>query len=150
MRLDSASVSDPDVVYFRGAESPVGVGRATRGSARVIRWDGLSGEVQHDGACDLVLRRACYPGWIARLDGGREVPIVPADGGLQSIRLTGSGVTKVEMTYRPTFIWPAAGVSLAAVAAAAAVLTASAARARGAARDPTMRPDGRARSGGPG
>ena len=93
---------------------------------------------------------ACYPGWTARLDGDHEVRIVPVDGGLQSIRLPGSGVTKVEVSYRPTLLWPAAGVSLAAIVMAGGLLMATAVRGPGASQDPPRRPDDRGRSGGPG
>src|SRR5262249_30223755 len=119
MLLDTKSLGDPDIVYLRDADA-VAESRGPRvRSARIIRWDGRSGEIQHDGTCDLVLRRACYPGWSARLDDNREARIVSADGGLQSIRLPGSGITRVDVTYRPTLLWPAAGVSLAAIVMAA-------------------------------
>jgi hypothetical protein len=97
-------------------------------SARVVRWDGRSGEVEHDGTCDLVLRRAYYPGWSARINGGPSLPVVPADGGLQSIRLPGAGVSKVTVQYRPRFLVPAAAVSLTAAAAAGLVLGSAAVR----------------------
>lgn len=105
--------------------------------ARVIGWDGLSGEVERDGTCDLVLRRAYYPGWTAQLDGSQAARIVSADGGLQSIRLPGSGTTRISVSYRPTRLWPAVGVSLLAVTASVVVLTASFAGLRAALPHPS-------------
>jgi hypothetical protein len=78
--------------------------------------------VEHDGTCDLVIRRAYYPGWTARLDEVRPARIIPADGGLQSIRLPGSGITRVSVNYHSTLLWPAGGVSLVAVGVAMGVL----------------------------
>ncbi len=138
---EAASVTDPGVVFFRSADLPAESGGPAARSARVTRWDGFSGEVEHDGTCDLVLRRACYPGWTAWLDGVREVRIVPADGGLQAVRLPGSGVTKVEMRFRPTYLWPAASVSLAAIAAAFGSLVASSVRGKQASRGSIGRVD---------
>jgi hypothetical protein len=149
MLLEDTTIRDPDLVYFRRTEQPAESGEPRARSARVIRWDGHAGEVEHDGTCDLVLLRACYPGWTAKLDGGRNVRIVPVDGGLQSIRLPGSGITRVEVSYHPTFLWPAAALSIAAVVAATGLLMASAARRFGASRDRTRRPGDRAPAGGP-
>ena len=53
------------------------------------------------GHADLVLRRTFFPGWTARLNDGQEVPVVKADGGFQSVRLAGSGTTRVSLQYRP-------------------------------------------------
>src|SRR5262249_24620882 len=99
--------------------------------------------------CDLVLRRACYPGWTACLDGARPARIVPADGGLQSIRLEGSGVTRVELCYRPTFLRPAGCVSIAAVAPAAGILLTSAVRRIAASQALSGHPDGPGPARGP-
>ena len=115
-------VSTPDTVLFLKADAPKAPGGPPARSAAVVRWDGRSGEVEHDGACDLVIRRAYYPGWVARVDGGPEVPVVPADGGLQSVRLSGSGTSRVSFRYRPTRFGRNLGVSLAWTSAAVLVL----------------------------
>jgi hypothetical protein len=121
---------DQDVVWFLREDLPADPPgpRATR--ARVVRWDGFSGEVEHDGTCDLVTLRAYYPGWFARIDGGPEVPVVRGDGGFQTVRLPGAGVTKVSVHFRPVHLARATGVSLAAAAAAVALLAVTAVRNR--------------------
>ncbi len=119
---------DPNIVWFLSTDRPETPPGPRGHSARVVRWDGLSGEIEHDGTCDLVLRRAAYPGWTAQLDNGRAALIIPADGGLQSIRLPGSGLTRITLNYRPALLWPAVGVSLMSVAACVTVLCASAVR----------------------
>jgi uncharacterized membrane protein YfhO len=87
-----------------------------------VRWDGRSGEVEHDGTCDLVLRRTFFPGWTARINDGAEVPVVKADGGFQSVRLPGAGLTKVSVRYRPQGLEVGVGVSIAAAGTATAAL----------------------------
>ena len=37
-----------------------------RPSRRLYHWDGQEAIIEHDGACDLVVRRGFYPGWQAR------------------------------------------------------------------------------------
>ncbi len=119
---------DPKIVWFLRTDRPETLPGPRARSARVVRWNGLSGEVEHDGICDLVLRRAFYPGWTAQLDGDRDARIVPADGGLQSIRLPGSGLTRVTVSYRPMLLGPAASVSLIAVVASVTILAVSVVR----------------------
>ena len=81
----------------------------------MLSWDGSSGEVEHDGDCDVVIRRSYVPGWTARLNGGVEIPVVPVDGGLQSVRLSGSGRTQFALRYRPPHLLWAAWVSIIAL-----------------------------------
>jgi hypothetical protein len=121
---------DLEDVWFLREDLPPDPPGPRAGAARVLQWDGRSGEVEHDGTCDLVLLRTYYPGWSARIDGGPEVPVARADGGFQAVRLAGSGVTKVSVRYRPTHLALAAGLSLTAVGAAVAVLLAAAVRRR--------------------
>src|SRR5205823_975811 len=103
-------------------------------TAVVRRWDGLSGVVEHDGACDLVLTRTYYPGWTARINDGPEQPVRPVDGGLQAIRLVGRGPSRVVVRYRPAG-WPVAvGVSILATATAVIVVGWSLVRRRPQAR----------------
>jgi hypothetical protein len=117
---------DPDQVWFLHKDRPPDPPGPRARTARVVRWDGRSGEVEHDGTVDLVLRRTYYPGWTALLNDGVEVPVVPADGGFQAICIPGAGRTRVTIRYRPTRLAPLLAVSLAATAAAGLVLLTSA------------------------
>jgi len=111
------SAIESEAWFLRGVEpGPPASPWAT--SARVVDWDGRSGSVEHDGACDLILTRTFDPGWRARLDDGPEVPVWPVDGGIQAIRLDGSGATRVAVRYEPPWFRPAAAVSLVALLAA--------------------------------
>jgi len=100
------------------------IGIAAR-TARVRSWDGRTAIVEHDGTCYLTLRRAHYPGWSCRVNGGPEQPVFRINGGLQGVLLaltgpemgTGTRMSRVELTYRPTRLAVAAAVSLAATAA---------------------------------
>jgi hypothetical protein len=67
--------------------------------------------VDHDGACDVVINRTYLPGWTARIDDALDLPVVPVDGGLQSVHLSGSGRTRVALRYRPPRLLPASAVS---------------------------------------
>jgi hypothetical protein len=97
--------------------------------ARVARWDGRTAVVEHDGTCELIIRRTAYPGWICRIDGGPEQPVGRADGGLQAIQVPGSGTSRVVLRYRPT-AWPlACALSLLALTGAVVVLGIALARA---------------------
>jgi hypothetical protein len=126
--LSAASFAGPEDAWFLPPDRPPTGPRAR--SARVLRWDGTSGEVEHDGACDLVVCRTYYPGWTARIGDGPERPVRPVDGGLQAIHLEGSGISRVVLSYRPSG-WPlAGGVSLAATAAAMLAVAVAAARRR--------------------
>jgi hypothetical protein len=96
--------------------------RASR--ARVVSWDGRVARVEHDGTCDLVIRRGYYRGWTARAGDGLEFPVCRADGGLQAVRLEGPGPSVVTFRYRSHFGSAAAAVSLVAVVAALRALAA--------------------------
>ena len=112
---------DPDEVVFLESDAPPAP-PVRRRAARLIRWDGRSGEVEHDGTCDLILRRTYAPGWQARIDDGPEFAVIPADGGLQSIRLPGAGLTRVSVRYRPPLLNIGVSVSLAALGLAGLVI----------------------------
>lgn len=90
-------------------------------SARVVEWEGASGVVEHDGAAVLVWNQSFFPGWHASVD-GHPTPIVPANGGLQSVRLLGAGRRRVEFTYQPTGRAALACVSLGTLMLAAVVV----------------------------
>lgn len=91
-------------------------------AGRVRDWDGRAGTLEHSGPCLLTLNRTAYPGWRAAIDGCSAPPILEVDGGIQAIRLDGSGSRRVTVMYRPTNEKPLAILS--AVAALAAVLVA--------------------------
>jgi hypothetical protein len=98
-------------------------------SYRVASYDGRTAVVEHDGSCVLILRRAYYPGWVARIDGGSARPVYRVNGGLQAIVLTGSGTQRIELIYHPTNLQRDLAVSFVALAAALALLAAAPLRA---------------------
>jgi hypothetical protein len=110
--------ADPNEVWFLERDRPLDPPGARARSAKVLSWDGRSGAIEHDGTCDLVLRRVTYPGWTARLGDGTQAPIVPADGGLQSIRLPGSGITTLTTSYHPTRLYGLVAISCGTVLSA--------------------------------
>lgn len=118
-----------DEAWFLAGELPAGTSSTRASSARVRSWDGRTAVVEHDGTCDLIVRRTAYPGWTARLGGGGELVIHKANGGLQSVQLEGSGPSSVHFTYNPAGLKSAVAVSIAAMALCGLVLTASVCRA---------------------
>ena len=115
-------LGDPDEVIFLKQDRPPDPPGPRASTARVLHWDGRSGEFEHDGTFDLVLRRTFVPGWTASLNGGQEIPVIPVEGGLQSIRIPGSGVTRVTVRYRPVWLGRGLAISLSAVALAGFVI----------------------------
>jgi hypothetical protein len=111
-----------DEVWYERPDAPPDSGSPRARSARVANWDGRSGSVEHDGVCELVIRRTHYPGWTARINGGPALPLHKADGGLQAVRLEGAGVSRIELAYEPTEWSRALGVSLAAIFGVVVVL----------------------------
>jgi hypothetical protein len=93
-------------------------------TAHVQSWDGQTAVVKHDGACILVLRRTYYPGWVYRVNGGFEQPMLKVDGGLQGVRLLGSGISRVFTSYRPTGLQQAMTIALSAFVVAVLVVAA--------------------------
>lgn len=106
------SVSDDlDEVYLLPEDAPA-AGRSPRArSARLVAWDGRSGEVEHDGSCELVITRTYDPGWRARVDDGPELPVIRVDGGIQAVHLEGAGRSRIRMRYEPTWLRPAGALS---------------------------------------
>ena len=102
----------PDTAWFLAGDRPPDLPEPRARAGRIARWDDLEGEVEHDGACDVVIRRTYMPGWTARIDDGAEVPVVPVNGGLQSVRLSGSGRTRVALQYRPPHLTTAVVISV--------------------------------------
>ncbi len=94
----------------------------TAQAAIVQSYDGRTAVVDHDGSCVLILRRTYYPGWFYQIDGGPHTPVLKVEGGLQGIRLVGSGSNQVVVSYQPTGLAQATTVSLTAITAAVCVL----------------------------
>jgi hypothetical protein len=90
---------DVDLAWFL-AEDRV-PDRARARSARLVSWDGTNAIVEHDGPCDLVVARSFDPGWMATINGGHQAHVLRVDGGYLAVRLTGSGVEKIALRYRP-------------------------------------------------
>ena len=114
-----------DTAWFLAGDRPPDLPESRARTGRIARWDDLEGEVEHDGACDVVIRRTYVPGWTARIDDGPEVPVVPVNGGLQSVRLTGSGRTRVALQYRPPRLTAAVVISVVSSATVLLVLITS-------------------------
>jgi hypothetical protein len=98
-----------DEAWYVTGEGPSETGSQQARSATIVRWSGLEGEVEHDGTCDLIVNRAYYPGWLARVDNGDERRVHRADGGLIAVRLEGAGKSRVALHYRPNG-FPAAAI----------------------------------------
>jgi hypothetical protein len=112
----------PDEAWYVEGDVPSDTALPRARSARVLRWDGFRGQVEHDGTCELILTRAYYPGWMARVDNRAEEPVLRVEGGLQAIRLNGSGLSRVEVRYRPSGRASARAASLVALGLATAAL----------------------------
>jgi hypothetical protein len=105
---------DLDVAWFL-AEDGIPA-RPDALEARLISWNGSVAEIEHDGACELVIARTFDPGWLARINGGPEHPVLPVDAGFQAVRLQGSGTDRVALQYRPPRLMVWASTSLLATA----------------------------------
>jgi hypothetical protein len=103
---------DPREVWFLRDDLPREDGGPRARSVQVVWWDGTEGEVEHDGTCELVLARTCYPGWLARVDHGPERPVLRVDGGLQAVRLLGTGRSKVTVRYQPNGVFLTGTISV--------------------------------------
>lgn len=111
----------PDEAWFLAADCPSPYTGAAAQTAKVESWDGQTAVVSHDGSCILIMRRTYYPGWTYRINHGPEQHVLKVDGGLQGVRLVGSGKSQVTVRYQPTGFAHAVVVSL--VATTTALLT---------------------------
>jgi hypothetical protein len=109
----------PDTGWFLAADAVPP--RADGSSAKLVAWHGTAATVEHRGPCDLVIARTFDPGWLARIDDGPEQSVVPVDGGLQAVRLEGSGVHHITLRYSPLRFTLFAAISLTALALVASV-----------------------------
>ncbi len=110
-----SSQDNVDTAYYLAGEAPRRANPHRATSARIVNWDGLAGEVEHDGAIELILCRAFYPGWEVRINDGPSQPARRVDGGLLAAPLDGTGRTRVEFRYRPTGQRLAFGISGASI-----------------------------------
>jgi hypothetical protein len=116
----------PDDAWFLPEDYPGPFSEAVARAAKVESWDGQTAVVAHDGSCVLILRRTHYPGWAYRVNDGLEQPVLRVDGGLQGVRLIGSGPSRVVVRYQPTNLVRGKIVSLVAVTIAVLVVFATA------------------------
>jgi len=114
-----------DEAWFLPEDRPPSFPGPSARVASVQSWNGRTAIVEHDGSCILILRRIDYPGWVCRVNDGPEQPVLKVNGGLQGVRLVGSGTSRVALRYRPTGLTSAVSVSLAALTAAVLVLGAA-------------------------
>ena len=117
-----------DEVWFDTAEAIRRESAPAARAARVVSWDGREAVVDHDGSCVLVITRAFDRDWRARVGDGAEVPVLRVDGGLQAVKLSGKGPTRVSFRYEPRFVRQSAAVSVVAALAAFGVVAGSAAK----------------------
>lgn len=103
-----------DEVCFLTHEAPPPFRTPHARTAAVTRWDraSLTADVAHDGACDLVLSRAYYPGWRASVNSGPPSPVSRTAEGFVAVRLDHPGPSRVTLQYRPTHAPVAIAASL--------------------------------------
>jgi hypothetical protein len=123
-----ARSEEPGEGWIVAKDYPADLNGPRAKSARVLEWDGSSGTVEHDGPCDLVLDRAYYRGWFAKVGDKRETPVFRADACVQGIHLDGYGRTSVSVFYRPTWFIPGVVLSATSLVALLLALTVSALR----------------------
>lgn len=111
-----------DEAWFYPEDLPLGTSSPSARTARILEWDGRAGVVEHDGSCFLVLTRAYDRGWTARVGDGPEQPILRVDGGLQAVRIEGTGRTRVSFRFEPPGLRTGAVVSTLSALTALGVL----------------------------
>jgi hypothetical protein len=110
-----------EATYMRGDAPPQTSAPRAR-QARLVSASESEAVVEHDGDCDVIFRRCWYPGWSFQVNGGPEQRVFRADGGLQAVRLQGTGPSRIHFRYRSAWWLVSLPVSLAATAAALYVL----------------------------
>jgi len=104
-----------DEAWYLTGEAPPRSTVSRAETAGVVKWEGLSGEIEHSGAVDLVLCRAHYPGWEVTINDDPPRPALRSNGGLLTARLDGRGITRVSFRYRPrgmNIAFTASGLSI--------------------------------------
>ncbi len=106
------NVKNQDEALYDRHDAPPGSASPRASVASITNQDETSVTVEHDGSCDLGIRRIHYPGWTYAINGGPPRPVLKANGGLQAVRLEGHGPSRVTFAYRPTNLRSATLVSL--------------------------------------
>jgi hypothetical protein len=119
-----------DDAWFLAEDRPPTLPAPVATKSRIATWDGRTVTLEHDGACILIVRRTYYPGWQARINDGPAEPVLKVDGGLQGVRVTGSGTTRVSFEYSPVGLDRSVRVSLSALGLALVGLLGGALRFR--------------------
>jgi hypothetical protein len=104
-----------DIAWFLPGEDSPESGEPVATTARIARWDDSGGDVEHDGVCYVVIHRTHAPGWTARINDGPDAPVLRVNGGLQAVRLSGSGRSRIALRYRPPRLALASMISLTAL-----------------------------------
>ena len=125
-----SSSDDTDTAYYLPGDRPPSSRWPRARTARVVGTTPDEVVVEHDGACDLVVARTYYPGWLARVNGAGERPVHRANAGLQAVRLDGAGTDRVSFRYRPRYFAASLAISAACALSAACTIGASLARRR--------------------
>jgi hypothetical protein len=105
-----------DEAWYMSADAPPRSMFPRAESARIVKWDGLAGAVEHSGAVELILCRAHYPGWEVTINNQPPRPALRSNGGLLTARLDGTGTSQVSFRYRPR------GMNIAVLVSAVAIL----------------------------
>jgi len=111
-----------DTAWFVAGDDPPDAGGPRATEARIERWDDFGGEVDHNGVCEVVIHRTYAPGWTAKIDDGPQTPVLPVDGGLQAVRLSGSGRSRISLRYQPPHLAVASTISAISLAITLLVL----------------------------
>jgi hypothetical protein len=119
---ESATEDEGQVAWYSADDPPADAAEPRATFARLCHWDGTEAIIEHDGPCDLVVRRGFYPGWQARLGGGLWEPVQTVSGGLQGVPVPGRGISHVVFRYRPTYLTAGAMITTLALAACASAL----------------------------
>ncbi len=115
-----STVESRETVLYLPVDLPPGASSQRASQATVTSWGGTTAVVEHDGTCDLVLRRPWYPGWTVRINDGPAQAVGRADGWFQAVRLDGRGPSQVRFAFEPTGWqrWQAIALTTLAVALA--------------------------------
>ena len=117
-----SAVDEFEVAWFVAGDGLSALPAPAANKAIVKSWDGQTAVVEHDGACVLIMRRAFYPGWFYRLNGGPLKPVLKVEGGLQGESSPAQAPVASWLLTIPPASSAAAKISLTALAAAALVL----------------------------
>ena len=63
---ESDDQNEGQVAWYSADDPPLATTEPQATFARLCQWDGQEAIIEHDGTCDMVVRRGFYPGWQAR------------------------------------------------------------------------------------